>query len=60
LLVGQILPVFSLLAPGGAGASAPSVPRRNYAADHFVAATFHWQLFPDDAALCVDAERVLL
>ena len=28
LLVGQIRPVFSLLAPGGTGASTPSVPRR--------------------------------
>jgi hypothetical protein len=34
LLVGQILPVFFLLAPCGAGASTPSVRRRNYATDH--------------------------
>ena len=34
LLVGQILPVSSLLAPCEAGASAPSVRRRNYATDH--------------------------
>src|SRR5207247_7331938 len=34
LLVGRILPVLSLLAPCGAGASAPSVRRRNYATDH--------------------------
>jgi len=36
LLVGRILPVLSLLAPCGAGASAPSVRRRNYATDHLV------------------------
>jgi hypothetical protein len=34
LLVGQILPVFSLLAPCGAGASAPSVRHRIYEMDH--------------------------
>src|SRR5207249_2888243 len=34
LLVGQILPVFSLLAPCDAGASPPSVPHRIYERQH--------------------------
>ena len=34
LLVGQIFPIFSLLAPGGTGASAPLVRHRNYEMDH--------------------------
>src|SRR5207244_5920085 len=34
LLVGRILPVFSLLAPCGTGASAPSVRHRIYEMDH--------------------------
>ena len=34
LLIGRILPVFSLFAPCGAGASAPSVRGRNYEMDH--------------------------
>jgi hypothetical protein len=34
LLVGQIRPVFSLLAPCGAGASAPSVRHRIYERQH--------------------------
>jgi hypothetical protein len=34
LLVGQILSVFSLLAPCGTGASPPSVRHRNYERQH--------------------------